>query len=326
MRVAELGSFAAAGKALEISASAASKSVARLEDRLGLRLLQRTTRSLSLTDEGLLFLGRCRHILDALDDAEREMQERADAPAGSLKVELPTALGRLKIAPAFGRLTGRCPELRVEASFSDQLTDVFEAGLNAVVRIGEPKDTRLMVRRMGTVRYIVCGAPSYLRTHGEPRTPEELVSFDCIRRLPPGSGCHARWKFADPTTGNPFELDVAGALSFNSNDVILDAGLDGSGLVQLHTYMAERYLASGQLVQILAGYAAEGPPISVLFPSSRNLAPEGSRVHRVHRRGHGGRRDCIPGARTATAICERVGASSLIAGAPRRPASIPADL
>jgi LysR family transcriptional regulator, regulator for bpeEF and oprC len=274
VRVAELGSFAGAGKALGISASAASKSVARLEDRIGLRLFQRTTRSLSLTEEGHVFLARCRGILDALDDAEREMRDRAGAPVGKLKVELPTAFGRLLIAPALGRLTSRYPELRVEASFGDKLTDLIEAGLDAVVRIGEPSDTRLMVRRVGTVRYIVCGAPAYLRTHGVPQTPDDLARFDCVRRLPLASTRPASWRFADPETGEPFERDVTGTLSFNSNDVIIDAGLDGSGLVQVHTYMAKRYLASGQLVQVLDEFAADGPPISVLFPSSRNLAPK----------------------------------------------------
>jgi LysR family transcriptional regulator, regulator for bpeEF and oprC len=274
VRVAELGSFAAAGKALGISASAASKSVARLEGRIGLRLFQRTTRSLSLTEEGHVFLARCRGILEALDDAEREMRDRAGAPVGTLKVELPTALGRLLIAPALARLTTRYPELRVEASFGDQLTDLIEAGLDAVVRIGEPSDTRLIVRRVGTVRYIVCGAPAYLRTHGKPRAPDDLARFDCVRRLPLGSARPAPWRFADPVSGKPFERDVMGTLSFNSNDVILDAGLDGRGLVQLHTYMAKRFLASGQLVQVLPDYAADGPPISVLFPSSRNLAPK----------------------------------------------------
>jgi LysR family transcriptional regulator, regulator for bpeEF and oprC len=274
VRVAELGSFAAAGKALGLSASATSKSVARLEDRIGLRLLQRTTRSLNLTEEGQVFLDQCRRILDALDDAEREMRNRAGAPAGKLKVELPTALGRLKIAPALGRLTGRYPDLRVEASFGDQLTDLIEAGLDAVVRIGEPSDTRLMVKRVGTVRYIVCGAPAYLRAHGAPQAPDDLVNFECIQRLPLGSAHPACWRFADPATGDIFEREVTGTLSFNSNDVILDAGLNGSGLVQLHTYMTERYLASGELVQVLANYAAPGPPISVLFPSSRNLAPK----------------------------------------------------
>jgi len=274
VRVAELGSFASAGKALGISASAVSKSVARLENRLELRLFQRTTRALSLTEEGRLFFERCNRILNELDDAERAMRERAAVPSGILKVELPAALGRLKIAPALGLLTSRYPQLRVEASFSDRLTDLIDAGLDAAVRIGEPRDARLIVRRVGTVRYIVCAAPAYIAAHGKPHTPDDLKHFDCIRRLPRGGSDHAMWRFASPQGEGPFEQEVTGTMSFDSNDVILDAGLAGAGLVQLHTYMAEPYLASGQLVQVLAEFAAVGPPISVLFPSNRHLAPK----------------------------------------------------
>ena len=274
VRVAEQGSFANAGKALGISASAVSKSVARLEERLQSRLFQRTTRALSLTDEGRLFFERCNRILADLDDAERSMRDRAATPTGVLKVELPAALGRLKIAPALGTLTKRYPKLRVEASFNDQLTDLIEAGLDAVVRIGEPRDSRLMVRRVGTVRYIVCAAPAYIEAHGEPRTPNDLDRFDCIQRVAHGGPSRATWKFAFPENGKPFEREVAGTLTFDSNDVIIDAGLAGAGLVQLHTYMADPYLRSGQLVQVLSEFAAEGPPISVLFPSYRHLAPK----------------------------------------------------
>jgi LysR family transcriptional regulator, regulator for bpeEF and oprC len=274
VRVAELGSFANAGKALGISASAVSKSVARLEDRLGLRLFQRTTRVLSLTEEGKLFRERCDKILADLDDAEAAMRARAASPSGVLRVEFPAALGRLKIVPALGRLTGRFPDLRVEASFDDQLTDLIEAGLDAVVRIGEPRDSRLMVKRVGAVRYIVCGAPSYLGAHGEPATPDDLRDHDCIRRVPHDCSPCATWKFASPETGEAFEREVSGTLSFDSNDAIIDAGLAGAGLVQLHTYMAEPHLRSGQLVQVLGGYAVTGPPISILFPSNRHLAPK----------------------------------------------------
>ena len=274
VRVAELGSFANAGKALDISPSAVSKSVARLEDRIGLRLFQRTTRTLSLTEDGRLFFWKCGKILQELEEAEASMQERAAAPSGILKVELPTALGRLKIAPALGMLTAKYPDLRVDASFSDRLTDLIEAGLDAVVRIGEPRDSRLMVRRVGTVRYIVCAAPTYIKAHGVPMTPDELGRFNCVRRVPQGGGSYATWKFASPDDGKPFEREVAGTLSFDSNDVILDSGLAGAGLVQLHTYMAEPYLEAGRLVHVLSEYATVGPPISVLFPSNRHLAPK----------------------------------------------------
>ncbi len=274
VRVAELGSFASASKALGVSASAVSKSVAKLEERLQLRLFQRTTRALSLTDEGRWFFERCGRVLAELDDAEQSMRERAASPAGVLKVELPAALGRMKIAPALGTLTSRYPKLRVEASFNDQLTDLIEAGLDAVVRIGEPRDSRLMVRRVGTVRYIVCAAPAYVGAHGAPQTPADLDNFDCIGRVPQGGSSQVKWRFASPGDGTAFAKEVAGTLAFDSNDVIIDAGLAGTGLVQLHTYMAEPYLRSGQLVEVLPEYAAEGPPISVLFPSNRHLAPK----------------------------------------------------
>jgi LysR family transcriptional regulator, regulator for bpeEF and oprC len=274
VRVAELGSFAKAGKALGISSSAVSKSVARLEDRLELRLFQRTTRALSLTEEGTLFFQTCERVLAELDDAERSMRERAVVPAGVLRVELPTALGRLKIVPALGTLTRQYPAMRIDASFDDRLTDLIDTGLDAVVRIGEPRDSRLMVRRVGTVCYVVCAAPSFIEKHGKPESPDDLKRFACIRRVPHDKASYATWKFASPQDGSLFEREVAGTLSFDSNDVIIDAGLAGDGLVQLHTYMAEPYLKSGQLVQVLSEYEAPGPPISVLFPSNRHLSPK----------------------------------------------------
>jgi LysR family transcriptional regulator for bpeEF and oprC len=274
VRVAELGSFVRAGKALGISSSAVSKSVARLEERLGLRLFQRTTRALSLTDEGRLFFKRCEKILEDVEEAEASMRERAATPGGILKIELPAALGRLKIAPALTTLTSRYPDLRVEASFDDRLTDLIEAGLDAVVRIGEPRDSRLMVRKVGIARYIVCAAPSFIASQGEPESPQDLSRFNCINKMPCEGATTANWKFMSPETGQSFEQEVRGALNFDNTDVIIDAGLAGSGLVQLHTYMAEPHLKSGRLVQVLGRYAADGPPISVLFPSNRHLSPK----------------------------------------------------
>ncbi len=274
VRVAELGSFAKAAKVLGVSSSAVSKSVARLEDRLELRLFQRTTRALSLTDEGRMFFQTCGRILAELDDAERSIRECVGGPAGVLRVQLPTALGRLKIVPALITLASQYPALRIDASFDDRLTDLIDSGLDAVVRIGEPRDSRLMVRRVGTVCFIVCAAPSFIKKYGKPDSPDDLKRFACIRRMPHDNASYATWKFASPQDRRPFEREVAGTLSYDSNDVIIDAGLAGDGLVQLHTYMAESYLASGQLVQVLSEYAAPGPPISVLFPSNRYLSPK----------------------------------------------------
>jgi LysR family transcriptional regulator, regulator for bpeEF and oprC len=272
VKVAETGSFAGAGRALGLSASAVSKSVARLEDRLDVRLIQRSTRVLSLTQEGRLLHKRCERILEDLNEAEASVSQHAAVPRGLLRVSLPAALGRIKIVPALGALTTRYPDLRVEASLDDQLSDIIERGFDAVVRIGSPRDSRLMARKVGQVRYIVCGSPDYLRLRGTPEHPDELVQHDCIERLLTDGAGRAPWRFATNGTDAVFEQSVSGSLSLNSNDAIIDAGLSGVGLVQLHTYMAEPHLAAGRLIQVMSAFAADGPPISVLYPSGRHLA------------------------------------------------------
>jgi LysR family transcriptional regulator, regulator for bpeEF and oprC len=273
VRVADTGSFAAAGRALGVSASAVSKSVMRLEERLGVRLFARTTRALSLTEDGAVFHARCATILAELEKAEREMLDRAARPAGLLRVEMPVALGRLRIVPALGQLTARYPDLHIEATFADTLTDPVAARLDAVIRIGKPADSRLIVRRVGTVRYVCCAAPAYLAARETPLTPDDLAHHDCIRRVAHEGTGYADWHFATPG-GEPFDRAVHGTLSFGSNDAIVDAGLSGAGIVQLHSYMAEPHLRSGGMVQLLEDYAVDGPPISVLFASSRHLAPK----------------------------------------------------
>lgn len=274
VRVAELGGFAAAGRVLGVSPSAISKSVSRLEERLQLRLFHRTTRSLQITEDGKLFFDRCSSILAELDRAEEDMRQRAARPSGILRIEMPTALGRLKIVPALGKLTSLYPELRIAATFADTVTDPIAAGLDAVVRIGEPRDERLMVKRVGTVRYIVCASPAYLAAHGEPRSVEDLKNHDCVRRVSHYGPKFAPWRFRQPDTNEAFERQVEGTLSVDSPEAMIDIGLSGAGFVQLHTYMAERHIKTGALVEVLAPFAADGPPISVLFPSSKNLAPK----------------------------------------------------
>ncbi|QLC24857.1 LysR family transcriptional regulator [Parasphingopyxis algicola] len=274
LQVAELGSFASAGKVMGVSGSAVSKSVSRLEDRLRVRLFNRTTRALSLTDEGREFRDRCAPILADLDDAENVMVERAAAPSGALRVGLPTALGRIKILPILGLLTSKFPDLRIDALLSDDVIDMVDAGLDVTVRIGEPRDSGLMMKRVGSVRYIVCAAPSYLARSSPPSTPDELSQYDCIQRLPHACSPDGAWKFTDLETGASFDRSVSGSLSLDSADAVIEATLAGSGLAQLHDYMAEPYLVSGELVQVLGTYAVEGPPICILYPSPRHLTPK----------------------------------------------------
>lgn len=274
LRVVELGSFARAAPAVGRTSSAISKSVARLEQALGVRLLNRTTRAISLTEEGREYAERCAGLLQGLKEVETAIGQRRGEPAGLLRVDLPVALGHLKIVPALAALTRRHPALRIVATFSDDLSDIIGSGFDVVVRIGEPRDSSLVVRRIGTIRYIVCAAPGYLAARGRPATPEDLLQHECVRRVRAGSGEERRWRFNDPATREPFELAVPGALSLGLNDALIAAALTGTGLVQLHGYMAEALIAEGRLVQVLADYAADGPPLSILYPSSKQMLPK----------------------------------------------------
>lgn len=193
------------------------------------------------------------------------MRERAAQPVGLLRIEMPIALGRLRIVPELGKLAVRHPQLRIMATLADTLTDPIAAGLDAVVCIGFPRNMRLMVRRVGTVRYIVCAAPAYIAAHGEPHDIEALDQHDCIRRVPQEGGRVASWWFAQPGVGEPIQRPVCGTMSFNDNDAVVEAGLTGAGLVQLHTYMAEPHLKSGGLVQVLHAYAVDGLPSRSCF-------------------------------------------------------------
>jgi LysR family transcriptional regulator, regulator for bpeEF and oprC len=206
LSVAEHGSFARAGSNIGVSGSAVSKSVSRLEDRLRVRLFNRTTRSLSLTDEGLEFRTSCSHIISELEQAEKQMLQRASAPSGTLRVSAPATFGRIQIVPALKLLAARFPDLKVEASFSDGIVDMVDAGFDLTVRIGEPRDSGLIMRRVGTVRYIVCAAPSYFDCHSKPLSIADLSQHDCVKRMPFSCSPKGAWKFYDPETQMQYSM------------------------------------------------------------------------------------------------------------------------
>lgn len=274
LKVAEFGSFARAGAEIGVSGSAISKSVSRLEDRFRVRLFNRNTRALSLTDDGRELRDRCAPILAELESAETAMLERASGPAGVLRVGLPEMLGRYKFLPLLDALTKKFPDLRIEASMSNGVVDMVEAGFDVTVRIGEPRDSRLIMKRVGVVRYVVCGSPEYLSSRGIPASPGDLADHDCVQRLPHSCSPAGAWKFSDPQSDEPFEVLTCGSLRFDSAEAALEAALNGSGLAQVHDYMVEEHLKSGRLVRVLAPFIFAGPSICVLYPSSRHLTPK----------------------------------------------------
>lgn len=170
VRTAETLSFVAAGRLLGVSASAVGKNVAKLEQSVGVRLFQRSTRRVSLTDEGALFYERCRRVLDDLNDAETMLSQSALTPRGKLRVSLPT-IGYRFLMPILPDFAARYPEVELDLDFDDRILDVIEEGLDVVVRSGELTDSRLMSRRLRAFRFVLCASPAYLAAHGRPRTP-----------------------------------------------------------------------------------------------------------------------------------------------------------
>jgi DNA-binding transcriptional LysR family regulator len=267
VRAADLLSFAEAGRALGISASAVGKNVARLEQQLGLRLYQRTTRQVRLTQEGALFHERCRRILDELHDARAAMQAAAEAPRGRLRVSLPT-IGYRFLLPVLPEFQALYPEIDLDLDFNDHLVDVVEAGLDVVIRSGELADSRLVARRLGPFRFILAGSPAYLAERGMPQSPADLARHSCLRYRFLGSGKLEEWVLP----GLPPHLPVA--LVCNNMEAMLGAAVAGMGLAYMPDFLARDALGRGELQRVLAEDLTHTGQFSALWASSRQLSPK----------------------------------------------------
>lgn len=268
VRAAEHLNFVAAGRAIGISPSAVGKNVARLEASLGVRLFQRTTRRITLTQEGAQFYQRCRRILDDLQDAQAMMQQAAEAPRGLLRIGLPTIGYRflLPVLPEFHRLY---PEIQLDLDFNDRLVDVIEDNLDAVIRSGALADSSLMSRRLGGFGFILCAAPDYLARCGMPQSPRDLAGHDAIRYRFPTTGKVQDWALSDPDFTAPPAI-----ITCSNMEAVRAAALGGLGIAFMPDFLARDALASGALIALLGGHAIPPGQFSILWPSNRHLSPK----------------------------------------------------
>lgn len=267
--VAEARSFASAARQRGITPSAASKTIARLEERLGARLLHRNTRSVSLTAEGEQFLERCRRIMIEVAAAERELSDAHAAPSGRLKLSLPLASGlMLPVLSAFAR---RFPAVELDLHFSDRLVDVIEEGFDAVVRTGSPADSRLHGRNLGSTRLLCVGAPAYFANRGTPQHPEELSSHACLLHRFPGTGLIERWPLQTAEQGH--EMRLTPAMTANHLETILHMAIDGHGIACLPAFAIRDALDRGVLVSVLDKWSTEQSTFWALWPSHRHQPP-----------------------------------------------------
>jgi LysR family transcriptional regulator for bpeEF and oprC len=242
-----------------------------IEDELGVRLLQRTTRSLTLTEAGNRFYQRCQQILNDLEEAELEVKQSQSMPIGTLRLDLSFTFGKMHIAPALLQFAAQYPQLNLNVSFNDRLLDLIEEGIDATVRIGMSSDSSLIMHYLATARYITCASPQYLAQYGTPTTPTELLQHRCVNFIYPQTRREPNWKFEQD--GKAIELAVDSYLQFDNSEVILEAVIQGAGVVQLPKFIAANAVARGDLQPILQSYTTQvGLPIAVLYPQKRYLS------------------------------------------------------
>lgn len=269
VRSVDLGGFSAAARQLQLSPSGISKLVSRLEATLHVRLLNRTTRKLTATAEGELFLLRCRRVLAELEDAESELGRRREQPRGKLRLHVGVGFATHLLVPELPRFLARFPEIEVELIVEDRTFDLTREGVDISVRPGAVADTSLVARRLGEFERVVCASPQYLALHGAPRSPDELAQHRCIGLVLPG---RAQWPFETPSGRRV--IQIAAATSANSNDSVLQLALMGLGIVRLNDFVVARDLRAGRLAGVLTDFhCADKVPMHALYVHDRHRLP-----------------------------------------------------
>jgi LysR family transcriptional regulator for bpeEF and oprC len=262
--VVETGAFARAAEKLGISTSSVTAQVNALETHLHVKLMNRTTRSMSLTGEGRECYEHAQRLLAGMQDLESSLQGAAQAPRGTLRVNMPGLVSRLYVAPALPRFLARHPGLAVHASASDRMVDMVEEGYDVLLRLGDAGDARLVARPLLATRFVCCASPAFVERHGTPATPEELARFDCLHFILPRAGRLREWQFADGATFTP-----PSRASFDHVDSLVEACKAGAGISQFLSLSVQEELRSGELLPVLAAYQAPGPTLIALYQQRR---------------------------------------------------------
>lgn len=265
VRIVDRGSLTAAANDLGVSLPSVVRTLAALESALGVRLLNRTTRRLSMTDEGREYAARCRRVLAEVDEAEAALSARRAKPRGRLHLTAPVLFGRMHVAPLVTAFALRHPGLQVDVTLLDRPVDLVEEGIDLALRIGVLRDSSLVAVPLGETRRVVCASPAYLRRHGTPRTIADLAKHRCVTFS--GIAAHGEWTFAADT-----RAAVGSALTTNQVDVAIDACVAGLGPTQLLSYQVQRLLDDGRLRRLLVDHEPAPAPIHVVYPSARLLS------------------------------------------------------
>lgn len=270
-KAAELQGFTAAAQVLGVTAAAVSRSVGRLEERLGAKLFTRTTRLMRLTEEGRAYFEQCHQALAQIENAERAINGSLAEPTGVLRISMPTTYGHHRVLPLLAKFMDQYPKVQVEVDLNNRNIDFVEDGYDLAIRGGAPTDSRLVARTLENASFGVFAAPHYLARRGTPETPEQLFGHDCIEFVLPSTGRGLPWVFH--RDGQNLDLPMHGRVSVRG-DVLgcLSYAVGGGGLLQAYHFVAHRYLESGSLVEVLQPWGGRARPFSILYPHNRHLS------------------------------------------------------
>lgn len=268
--VVDVSSFVAAADSLGMSKAAVSRYVSELEQRLGVRLLHRTTRKLSLTPEGEVFLSRCREILSSIESSEAEISTRSVTVSGLLKVSVPVSFGIRHLAPLWPEFMGLHPKLSLDVQLADRVIDLVDEGFDLAIRIARLPDSSLISRQIAATRLVLCAAPSYLQQRGTPTHPSELVQHDLVAYSLLATG--DQWQFDGPN--GHVSVKVRPRLWSNNGDSCIAASLQGAGIQLQPTFLIDEALRRGELVEILPQFKAATLGIYAVYPTRKFVLPK----------------------------------------------------
>ncbi|HLO62879.1 MAG TPA: LysR family transcriptional regulator [Azonexus sp.] len=267
VRVAELGSFAAAAQQIGVARSVVTRQIAGLEAHLGIKLMARSTRRLTLTSAGTAYLEKCRVILNLVEAAETGVAEERQTPRGSIRISLPLSYGLKRLAPLLLDFTRRYPEVVLDMDYSDRRINLIEEGIDLAIRITRRLDAGDVARRIGTSRMLVLAAPDYLSRHGTPRHPAELAHHVCLGYTNAGSAL--AWQFI--VDGQLENFHVRSRLNANNGEVLTEAAAQGLGITCQPDFIADDFLATGRVVEILGDFPTPELGIYAMLPSNRHV-------------------------------------------------------
>jgi LysR family transcriptional regulator for bpeEF and oprC len=271
-RVVDTNSFTKAAETLDLPRASVTTIIQNLEAYLGMRLMHRTTRRLSLTPDGAAYYERCVRILADVEETESGLQNGSRKPHGKLRVDMPGAIGRMIVIPALCEFHTRFPDIDLQLGFTDRPVDLLQEGVDCVVRVGALQDSSLVARRIGLFEGVTCASPEYLARAGIPHTLEELSQFTAINYFSSRTGRIMNWAFL--VDDKEVEVKMNGSVSVNDAEAYVTCALEGFGLIQPARFMVLPHLRSGALKEVLPEWKPLPMPISAVYPHSRHLSPK----------------------------------------------------